>query len=114
MHSPDWIGWLASAVLLLTIGRQVFTQWKTNSSAGVSRWLFVGQVTASVGFTVYSYLLHNWVFFCSNVALLCTAIFGQVLYWRNKKSGGDAPRPRTPVMAASEIATNGRLKIPGA
>ena len=75
---------MASAVLLVTIGRQVFTQWKTRSSAGVSKWLFVGQLTASVGFTIYSYLLHNWVFLCSNAALLCTAVIGQWFYWRNK------------------------------
>jgi len=74
MKQTDWIGWLASGVLLLTIGRQVFTQWKSRSSAGVSRWLFVGQVTASAGFIIYSYLLRNWVFLCSNVALLGTAV----------------------------------------
>jgi MtN3 and saliva related transmembrane protein len=86
----DWIGWLASAVLLMTIGRQVFTQWKSNSTAGVSRWLFVGQVTASIGFTIYSYLLRNWVFLSSNVALLLTAVLGQWLYWRAKsRSGSD-------------------------
>jgi MtN3 and saliva related transmembrane protein len=93
MNSHDWIGWFASAVLLLTIGRQVFTQWKTHSSAGVSPWLFAGQVTASLGFTVYSYLLHNWVFLCSNVALLVTALLGQTLYWRNKKSGDSNAAP---------------------
>ena len=78
------MGWAASAVLLATIGRQVFTQWKTRSTAGVSKWLFVGQVTASLGFTIYSYCLHNWVFLSSNLALLCTAVLGQFLYWRNK------------------------------
>jgi MtN3 and saliva related transmembrane protein len=84
MRSIDWIGWVASLILLTTIGRQVFTQWKTRSSAGVSKWLFVGQVTASIGYSVYSYLLHNWVFLCSNLALLCTAVLGQWLYWRNR------------------------------
>jgi uncharacterized protein with PQ loop repeat len=89
MTSIDFIGWSASVILLLTIGRQVFTQWKTHTSAGVSKWLFIGQVSASVGYTVYSYLLHNWVFLCSNVALLCTAVIGQVLYWRNERT----PKP---------------------
>jgi MtN3 and saliva related transmembrane protein len=122
MNSTDWIGWLASAVLLLTIGRQVFTQWKSNSSAGVSKWLFVGQVTASIGFTIYSYLLHNWVFLCSNVALLFTAVLGQYLYWRNRKKpreeslsgvpgwvsgriSADAPRPDRPGGNAGTGAT---------
>jgi uncharacterized protein with PQ loop repeat len=90
---PDAIGWASSCVLLLTIGRQVYTQWKTHSSAGLSRWLFVGQLAASCGFTVYSWLLGNWVFLCSNVALLVTAVFGQVLYLRNRR-GAAAGLPR--------------------
>ena len=86
MHSADLIGWGSSVVLLATIGRQVYTQWKTRSTAGLSRWLFLGQLTASSGYTVYSVLLHNWVFMASNVALLCTAIVGQLLLVRNRRS----------------------------
>ena len=85
MNPIDWIGWLASVILLTTVGRQVYTQWKTRSTAGVSKWLFIGQVAASVGFAIYSYLLHNWVFLVSNVALLMTAVLGQWLYSRNKE-----------------------------
>jgi len=51
------IGWAAAAILLLTIGRQVFTQWRDRTTAGLSRWLFVGQLAASTGFVVYSWLL---------------------------------------------------------
>jgi MtN3 and saliva related transmembrane protein len=86
MKPVDIIGWVASAILLLTIGRQVFTQWKSGSSTGVSKWLFIGQVTASIGYAIYSYLLKNWVFLCSNIALICTAVLGQWLYWRNEKT----------------------------
>ena len=78
------IGWLSSLVLLVTMGRQVYTQWRTRSTAGLSRWLFIGQVTASLGFTVYSVLLENWVFVFTNAVLLVTAIVGQCLYLRNK------------------------------
>jgi MtN3 and saliva related transmembrane protein len=81
----DWIGWASSVVLLATIGRQVYTQWKTQATEGVSKWLFIGQVTASTGYTVYSILLHNWVFMTSNIALLCTAVIGEVLYLRNRR-----------------------------
>jgi MtN3 and saliva related transmembrane protein len=84
MKSVDLIGWLSSAVLLTTIVRQVFTQWRTRSAAGVSRWLFVGQLTASTGFAIYSYLLHNWVFLVSNLALLLTAVAGEIIYLKNK------------------------------
>jgi MtN3 and saliva related transmembrane protein len=81
----DLIGWLSSAILLMTIGRQVYTQWKTRSTAGVSRWLFIGQFTASCGFALYSYLLDNWVFLSSNLALLAAALCGQGLYLHNKR-----------------------------
>jgi MtN3 and saliva related transmembrane protein len=86
MKSVEVIGWASSAILLVTIMRQVYTQWKTKSTAGVSHWLFVGQLTASTGYTLYSYLLHNWVFLTSNVVLLLTAILGQCLYLRNKRA----------------------------
>jgi MtN3 and saliva related transmembrane protein len=88
MNTVDIIGWGSSLVLLCTIGRQVYTQWKSKSTAGLSRWLFIGQLTASAGFTVYSLMLHNWIFVSSNVALLITAIVGQLLYVHNKKSTG--------------------------
>jgi uncharacterized protein with PQ loop repeat len=80
------IGWLSSLVLLLTIGRQVYTQWRARTTAGLSRWLFVGQVTASLGFTAYSILLKNWVFVFTNAMLLVTAVIGQWIYLRNKNS----------------------------
>jgi MtN3 and saliva related transmembrane protein len=89
MKWAEIIGWTSSAILLATIMRQVYTQWKTKSTAGVSHWLFIGQLTASTGYTLYSYLLQNWVFLTSNVVLLLTAIFGQCLYLHNKK----APKP---------------------
>lgn len=90
--AAEIIGWLSSIVLLLTIGRQVYTQWRTRSTAGLSRWLFIGQLTASLGFTVYSLMVRNWVFVVTNSALLITAILGQTIYLRNKhRSGKNAP-----------------------
>jgi MtN3 and saliva related transmembrane protein len=83
----EWLGWASSGVLLLTIGRQVYTQWKSKSTAGVSHWLFIGQLTASTGYTVYSWLLHNWVYVSSNAALLVTAVAGQLIYRRNRRHG---------------------------
>jgi uncharacterized protein with PQ loop repeat len=86
MQPADWIGWAASAVLLATLIRQVYTQWREHSTKGVSRWLFIGQLTASTGFLIYSFLLDNWVFVFTNAALLVTALIGQWIYSRNTKS----------------------------
>jgi uncharacterized protein with PQ loop repeat len=91
--ATELIGWVSSVVLLMTIGRQVLTQWRTKSSAGLSRWLFLGQLSASTGFTIYSILLANWVFVVTNVALLVTAICGQVIYVRNRKRPGSVTEP---------------------
>ncbi len=82
MH-PDIIGWLSSAILLATLLRQVDRQWRERSTQGVSKWLFIGQLAASTGFLLYSFLLDNWVFVFTNAALLLTAIAGQMIYQRN-------------------------------
>jgi uncharacterized protein with PQ loop repeat len=78
------VGWLASAILIATLLRQVWTQAKTHSDKGVSRWLFAGQMSASVLFLIYSLLVHNGVFVVSNAMILLTAIAGQVVFYRNK------------------------------
>jgi MtN3 and saliva related transmembrane protein len=81
----EWIGWSAAAVLLLTVGRQVFTEWRERSTRGLSKWLFIGQLTASAGFVIYSWLLHNWVFVTTNLLMLATAGVGQWIYLSNKQ-----------------------------
>lgn len=84
MRQADWIGWASSAILLVTLVRQVYTQSKSRDVSAVSKWLFIGQVAASVGFTIYSVLLHNWVFVTSNIGILATAIAGEAIYLRRK------------------------------
>lgn len=81
---PEVIGWAASAVLLATLVRQILTQLRDGSAQGVSRWLFVGQITASLGFVTYSALVGDWVFIVTNACILVTAIVGQVLTARRR------------------------------
>ena len=81
----DLLGWPAATILLATIGRQVYSQWRDRSSQGVSKWLFIGQITASTGFVIYSWLLRDWVFVVTNVLMLNTALFGQWIYLHNKR-----------------------------
>jgi uncharacterized protein with PQ loop repeat len=83
--NPDVIGWASAAMLLATIVQQVYTQWKSGSTAGVSKWLFVGQTLASLGFTIYSAMTGNIVFVSVNAALLVSAIVGQLIYLRNRR-----------------------------
>ena len=79
----ELIGWCSAAILLLTVARQVYAQWRSRSTQGVSRWLFVGQLAASTGFIVYSWLVANWVFVATNVLMLATAALGQWIFLRN-------------------------------
>jgi MtN3 and saliva related transmembrane protein len=72
----DWLGWVSSIILLATIVSQISKQWRERSGKGISRWLFVGQTAASVGFTIYSALLENWVFTVTNAAMAVAAIAG--------------------------------------
>ena len=90
--TPDLIGWTSAALLLATIVQQVYTQWKSGSTAGVSKWLFAGQTLASLGFAVYSGMTGNVVFLVVNVALLVSALVGQGIYWRNRRQGRSRQR----------------------
>jgi len=87
----DVLGWLSSLVLLLTLGQQVRKQWISRESRGVSTWLFIGQLAASTGFAVYSYLLDNWVFLTTNLLLVINALIGQWVTLRNRNRAGALP-----------------------
>lgn len=86
MTGTDLVGWFSSLVLLLTLGQQVRKQWQSRDSRGVSTWLFLGQMAASTGFAIYSYLLENWVFLFTNVALLFNAMLGEWITLRNRRA----------------------------
>jgi MtN3 and saliva related transmembrane protein len=84
-NGVEVIGWISSLVLVLTLGQQVRKQWRSRESGGVSTWLFVGQLAASVGFATYSFLLENWVFLTTNVLLVINALLGQWVTLRNRR-----------------------------
>jgi uncharacterized protein with PQ loop repeat len=75
------IGWASSIILLLTLIKQVYKQWSEGSSEGISKWLFIGQLLASIGFTIYSYSVGNWVFTITNGLLTINNIIGICLYF---------------------------------
>ena len=80
------IGWTSSVILLLTLVKQVHKQWEESNSEGISKWLFIGQLLASVGFTVYSYLVGSWVFMVTNGLLTINNIIGICLYFYFKEN----------------------------
>ena len=85
----DIIGWASSIILLLTLIKQVHKQWKSGETEGISSLFFIGQLSSSIGFTIYSYLVKNWVFTITNGILVINNILGICLYFyflkKNKK-----------------------------
>lgn len=94
----DLLGRASSAVLLATLVRQVLTQWREGTSEGVSRWLFVGQTTASLGLAVHSLPVRNWVFAVTNALLL------------TERRRRDAPRPPAPAPGGAAGDGSPRLR----
>lgn len=91
------IGWVSSIILVLTIGKQVYKQWQEESSEGVSKWLFVGQISASLGFTIYSWLVNNWVFVVTNSLMLLNGLLGLSIvihHRRRARKGGELKTER--------------------
>ena len=82
----EFIGWASSLILIVTIAKQVHKQWHDHTSAGVSTWLFVGQMGASVGFTIYSLLVKNWVFAVTNGIMVLNGLLGYAITMRHKRA----------------------------
>ncbi len=76
------IGWASSFILLTTLIRQVYKQYQERSSEGVSKWLFIGQLVTSVGFTIYSIGTGNAVFIVTNSLLALNSIVGIFLFFK--------------------------------
>ena len=88
------IGWASSVILLLTISKQIHKQWRDRTSEGVSKWLFIGQLTASVGFTIYSWLIHSKVFVATNALMALSALLGwSIVYYHRRRHAGSADSP---------------------
>jgi uncharacterized protein with PQ loop repeat len=97
----DAIGWASSAILLVTIAKQIHKQWHARSSEGVSKWLFVGQSAASLGFTVYSWLVRNWVFVVTNGVLLVAGVVGFIMTMHFRRDAARSLPPAAPTKVAT-------------
>ena len=82
------LGWTSSIILLATLVKQVHKQWRDGTSEGISKFLFIGQLAASIGFTIYSYSVGNWVFVVTNGLLTINNVIGIALYFhfRSKRN----------------------------
>ncbi|HWT01002.1 MAG TPA: SemiSWEET family transporter [Pyrinomonadaceae bacterium] len=85
MNKTELVGWVSSFILVLTIGKQIYKQWQEGSSENVSKWLFIGQMAASLGFLVYSWLVSNWVFVVTNAIMLVNGMLGLGIVLHHRK-----------------------------
>lgn len=99
----EMVGWLSSLVLLATLTQQIWKQWRERSTKGVSKFLFIGQTIASTGFTVYSWLVENWVFVFTNSLVLVSALVGSYLTYRFRARASTVP-PTAPARSRASSA----------
>ena len=88
--NSEWVGWICSVVLILTMLAQVAKEWATPKPKGVSRWLYRGQLGAEAGFVYYSWAVGNWVFVVTNTLLFLINLAGVIVHAVRK----DAPTGR--------------------
>jgi uncharacterized protein with PQ loop repeat len=84
MELQDGIGWAAVTVLFATMAGQAWKEWRDRVKHGMSKWFFVGQVTASLLFIAYSAMVGSMIFVVGNVLVLAAAIAGGAILAYNR------------------------------
>ncbi len=86
----EFIGFTSSFILVLTIGKQVYKQYKEGKSEGVSKWLFIGQMAASFGFLTYSVMKGDSVFILTNALMVLNGFIGLAIVLKHRRAEGNA------------------------
>jgi MtN3 and saliva related transmembrane protein len=81
----DAIGVAAATILMATLIGQTVKQWHERTTRGVARWFFLGQVSASAGFVVYSVLTGSLLFAVTNGLILLSALAGYIVLRMNRR-----------------------------
>jgi uncharacterized protein with PQ loop repeat len=84
MELHDAIGWAAVAVLFATMAGQAWKEWRDRVKHGMSKWFFVGQVTASLLFITYSAMVGSTIFVVGNALVLAAAVAGGAILAYNR------------------------------
>jgi uncharacterized protein with PQ loop repeat len=82
----DLVGWLSSALLLVTFGSQTFMQWKEKDGKtdGYTIVFFVAAILGTAGNIAYSWMTHNLVFTLLNITLVINNVVGLVIVLRRR------------------------------
>ena len=84
METAQIIGWAAVAALFATMASQAWKQWRDRVKHGISKFFFIGQVTASTLFLAYSAMMGDRVFVVGNALVLTAAVVGGGILWWNR------------------------------
>lgn len=95
------IGFASSFILLLTVSKQVYKQWSDGTSEGVSKYLFIGQITASIGFLTYSIMKNDMVFIVTNGLMVVNSLVGIAILWHHRRRERKTPVPKTQQQATT-------------
>jgi hypothetical protein len=63
---------------------QAWKEWRDRVKHGVSRWFFVGQVSASLLFIVYSAMVGSTIFVVRNLLVVLAALAGGAILAYNR------------------------------
>src|SRR3712207_9515655 len=68
---------------------------KEGTSEGVSKWLFLGQITASVGFLIYSVMKNDMVFIVTNALMVVNSLVGiAILFYHRRRENKSSAQPQ--------------------
>lgn len=86
METAQIIGWAAVGALFVTMAGQAWKQWRDRVKHGVSKYFFLGQVTASTLFLAYSAMMGDRIFVVGNALVLTASIAGgAILLWNRAR-----------------------------
>ena len=84
METAQLVGWAAVGALFLTMAGQAWKQWRDRVKHGISKFFFMGQVTASTLFLAYSVMQGDKVFIVGNSLVLAAAVAGGAILLYNR------------------------------
>lgn len=94
VSNPHLVGLLATAILIATLSAQTIKQWREHTTRGIARWFFLGQVSASVCFIIYSLMIGSVLFAVANTLILLSAFAGYVVLRVNRRRAQRDDRSR--------------------
>ena len=111
----DLIGLVATAILVATLAGQTMKQWREGATRGIARWFFLGQVSASICFVVYSLLIHSRLFAVANTLVLLSALAGYVVLRLNRRRAlrlhPPQPQPQQATARPADAGAEHHLRV---